>query len=173
MEHGLSRRQLSVFFRVSTSTIRAYERGEETPPEWLQDRMVVTILSGEIPKITVPRGRRRRYRWARAFSSDDLFRWRKDQGLTQHQAAQVLGCSPASVSAWERNERAPKRPLQYQIRTRIEGYDNYEFAAIAAIDPPSATADPDLKEETVTAVPQITNTDETVPTPSRSSSGRR
>lgn len=141
MEHGLTRRQLAMHFQVSTSSIRSFERGDAVPPEWMQDRMVSTILDGSPPQIDVPRGRHRRYRWSK-LSSDALYRWRRESGLTQAQAAALLGCSPASISAWERNERAPDRDTQIKLRDGIQGYDDGSFPRPVPESPPTTSSEP-------------------------------
>lgn len=48
-----------------------------------------------------------------------LVDWRRDAGLTQEAAAEVLGISQAGLSLWESGKRFPRGPLRRAVRSVI------------------------------------------------------
>lgn len=126
LENGFSRKQLGFFFRVTPGAIRAFERGDEAPPEWLQDRMAGTICADALPEIAIPRRHFRRHRWTK-ITGTTIYLWRTGLKLKQSEAAVILGVCQTSVSRWERNACAPPVEMQAALRAAMDGYDAGNF----------------------------------------------
>jgi hypothetical protein len=52
-------------------------------------------------------------------SASDLLAWRMDQGLTQQQVADLLGCFGGMISEWERGTRKPSKKYRDLMKERM------------------------------------------------------
>lgn len=117
----LTQPEAGEFFDLSRETLSGYERGRFPMPEWLAEWLEDPMMTdAEILR----RVKEARYRAAVKANSTkrnprgngNLFRaWRKNQGMTQKQAARMLGVATTSISAWEQGDRMIPEEIMRRI----------------------------------------------------------
>lgn len=116
----LSLPEAAQFFNLHESTLSGYERGRYHTPEWLaqwlddpmmsEDEIRRRIKDARIKAMIAAKKRTGRGR------ENPVREWRKRRGLTQRQAAAVLGVYVTTITAWELGDRG----IPENILRRIE-----------------------------------------------------
>lgn len=96
-EHSTTIRSVSLQLGVSTETVRAWERGIESPSK---SRLLEVARAYCVPVSSLQRSSGR-------FSGESIREWRRSLGLTQREAALLVDVSWRTLARWETGRGAP------------------------------------------------------------------
>ena len=96
-EHATTIRYVASKLGVGTETVRAWERGVETPSK---SRLLEVARAYCVPVSSLQRSSGR-------FSGESIREWRRSLGLTQREAAALVGVSWRTLARWETGRGDP------------------------------------------------------------------
>ena len=90
-EHSLTQPEAGKLLGISEETVRKYERGERPMPRWFRDALTENnrYLEERIDALQLRKER------------NPVREWRKGQGLSVEEAANLLGCSRHAIYNYE------------------------------------------------------------------------